>query len=190
MANSSNELNQGNSTSKLCRVLFASCISIAFIACDAVASSNAYVDTNVAQDHPIAGTLVGSWTHCANEGRSTTFVFDEYRFDQYFAYFEPNSGCSGEPLKQVGLLPYNSVYNSGTYELGESVETNEGLPVVHLDMTSDTLMGATIKSDFKRFNIVHVGEAGKLLFGTQASPLKDARPSRLDFNEKYQYSTI
>lgn len=190
MANSSNEANRSKSTSKLCKVLFASCISIAFIACDAVASSNTYVDSGVIQDHPLAGTLIGSWTHCANEGRSTTLVFDEYRFDQYFSYFEPNSNCSGEPLNQVGLLPHNAVYNSGTYELGDNVKTNDGLPVVHLNMSSDTLMGSTIKSDYKHFDIVYVGTAGELLFGTRASIIKDNRPSQLDFEDKYQYSTI
>lgn len=190
MANSSNEANRSNSTSKLCKVLFASCISIAFIACDAVASSNTNVDTSAPHNNSIANTLVGSWTHCATGGRSTTFVFDEYRFDQYYSYFKPNSGCTGEPLKQVGLLPHNAVYNSGTYELGKSVQTNDGLPAVHIDMSSDTLMGSTIKSDYKHFNIVYVSTAGELLFGTRASVLENSRPSQLDFDDKYGYLKI
>lgn len=190
MTSLSRVFSQDKTTFTVCKVALVACLSVALLACDVAASSNSYNNANPGKTQPEAGKIVGSWMHCSSTGKSTTIVFSEYRFDEYFAYHEPGSNCASEPLRHVGLLPHHEVYNSGTYEILDGhFKSRGGLQVANLNMTADTLMGSPIKSADKQFDIVHVKNGRELVFGNRTSAFEDTRPNQLELDQMFEFAS-
>ena len=131
-----------------------------------------------------ADALAGRWEQCG--GLANTYVFDAGRFEQYISYHD-TPDCSGEPLRDEGLVSPDEVFVSGSYRLIGAVTTEEGLQALAIDMTGETLFGAPVFESVQvtRYGLVYTGTPGQLVFARDAGFTADERPNALDFERPF-----
>jgi len=125
--------------------------------------------------------LSGRWGACFG-GREVVRTFTKTSWTEQQGVYQ-NENCSGPSLPGLSL---NDLVFAGSYSVIGNSTSEDGLPVMQISMTSETLDGIGLFESAKvtRYNIVYTGTPNQLVFGEFTNNPNDI-PTKLNFDEPY-----
>ncbi len=151
---------------------------------DAESPSTDPVDVNDNDNNPTPTTgnpiANSQWYICSGGGPSVlnryTFTATEYSF--VYAIYD-GSNCQGPASTYTEI-------NGGTYTLGNTITTTDGLPAIELNMINTRLLNGELGDHaYEQYNIIHVN--GDVMYLGYEPEYEEAdRPQALHFDDEYR----